>query len=103
MSINMLTVHIGCANKKEAEKIAQILLDKKLIACANFFPIDSFYLWKKNLEKTSEYSMMCKTRKELFSKIVKEVEAVHSYDVPVITAVEEKTTAAVEKWIKEEL
>jgi uncharacterized protein involved in tolerance to divalent cations len=99
----MLSVHVTCASKKEAQKIAQILLDKQLVACANFFSVDSMFLWKRKQEKASEYMLVCKTKKTLFPRIVKEVEAAHSYDVPVIAACEEKTTSTVEKWIEEEL
>ena len=37
-------VYITNPTKKEAEKIARHLLEKRLIACANVFPVGKFLL-----------------------------------------------------------
>ena len=42
----MAFVYITCKDKKEARKISRFLLEKKLIACANIFPIESMYRWE---------------------------------------------------------
>ena len=99
----MFSVTITCKDKKEAEKIAGILLDKKLIACANLFPMNSYYLWKGKKEESEEYMLLCKTRKEKLPAVEKEVKKAHSYDVPFISGHEEKATDDIERWLKEEL
>ena len=99
----MFSVTITCKDKKEAEKIAGILLDKKLIACANIFPIQSHYWWKGKKGTSDEYAVLGKTVEGKFAAIEKEVRKAHSYDVPFISAHEEKATADVERWLKEEL
>ena len=99
----MFSVTITCKDKKEAEKIVWILLDKKLIACANLFPVESHYLWKGKRESSDEYVVSGKTLKGRFAAIEKEVKKAHSYDVPFISMHEEKTTEDVERWLQEEL
>ncbi|PIN69730.1 hypothetical protein COV93_04350 [Candidatus Woesearchaeota archaeon CG11_big_fil_rev_8_21_14_0_20_43_8] len=37
----MKIFYVTCSNEEEARKITDILLDGKLIACANVFPIKS--------------------------------------------------------------
>lgn len=36
-------VYVTTHNKEEAEKIAQILVEEKFVACINMFPIYSIY------------------------------------------------------------
>jgi len=55
---------------------------KRLAACANYFPIESIYWWRKKLVLDKEYALILKTRKENFSKIKSLVKKLHSYQVP---------------------
>ncbi len=85
----IIVCYIPCSNKKEAEKIAKVLLDKKLIDCAGFWPIESMYFWppkNKKLVKSREVVIFAKTKKKLFKELEKEVKGLHSYKVPCIIA-----------------
>jgi periplasmic divalent cation tolerance protein len=82
-----IVIYVTCKNKPEAETIANTLLEEKLIACANIVPgIQSMYWWEGKVNTDQEVLMIIKTRKTLFSKIVKIVKAHHSYTVPEIIA-----------------
>ncbi len=82
-----IVVFITTANKGEAERISRILLDARLIACANIIKdVDSRFWWKEKKEKAREYLLIAKTRKALFKKLIKVVKKEHSYDVPEIIA-----------------
>jgi len=83
----IMLVYITCGSKEEAEKLAEILVEKKLAACVNYFPINSIYFWKNKIEKDKEYVMICKTLKEKFSEIEKVVKENHSYEVPAIMGI----------------
>ena len=80
----MILIYITCANKKEAIKISQALLKKRLIGCANYRPIESMYWWKGKLQTDKEYALIAKTTKKNFNRVKNEVEKIHSYDVPCI-------------------
>lgn len=99
----MISVYITCTNKKEAEKIAAVLLDKKLIACVNMFPVTSVFLWKGKKERSREYALLGKTIEGKFKGIEKEVRKLHSYKTPFIGMWEEQTTESVERWLWREL
>lgn len=86
----MLMVYITCKNETEARYIAQHLLETKLIACANFFPCESMYWWKKEIKHEKEYILIAKTIKKNFDRIKNEVLKTHSYDVPCIVGYEIK-------------
>ena len=80
----MIIVYITCKDKKEAKKISIHLLKKRLIACANLFPIESLYWWKNKINQDKEIVIIAKTQKENFLSIQKEVKKNHSYKVPCI-------------------
>jgi len=76
-------IFVACPSEKVADKIADTLLKKKLIACANIVPgVKSKYWWKGKIEMSGETLMMMKTKQSLFDKVEKEVRALHPYDVP---------------------
>src|SRR3989338_3440438 len=82
----MIAVYITCKDRGEAKKISRHLLNKRLIACANFFPIESMYWWKNKVNESKECAIIAKTVKDNFETIKKETKKVHSYEVPCIVA-----------------
>lgn len=86
MPTKFIAVYITAKDRKEAEKIAGILLRKRLIACANVMPIKSAYWWKGRIEKHGEFLLIAKTKKSLYKKILAEVKKHHSYSVPCVNA-----------------
>ena len=87
MEKTYIIVLVTTANRKEAETIAQKLLEKKLIACVNIIdPIASHFHWAGKTEKTQECLILMKSRKDLFNEIAETVKAMHSYEVPEILA-----------------
>lgn len=77
-------VYIVAGTQEEADKIIEHLLSKHLVACVNYFPISSKFWWEGKLDEADEVAMIAKSRMELRDEIIKEVRAVHSYDVPAI-------------------
>ena len=80
----MIIIYITCKDEDEAKKISRHLLDLRLIACANFFPVQSMYWWQSEITEDNEIALLCKSRKDCFEEIKKEVESIHSYDIPLI-------------------
>lgn len=48
--MKIISIYITYPNIEEAKKICTHLLEQKLIACANYFPIESAYWWKGKIE-----------------------------------------------------
>ena len=69
---------------ENAEIITQSLLEKKLIACAQRTTTQSAYRWKGKTIESDEILLQMKTKKSLFAHIRKEIEALHTYEVPEI-------------------
>lgn len=97
----MITVYITFQDMAEAKKIAGRLLQKKLIVCANMFPVESMFKWKGKIERDSEVAMLCKTGKGNFGRIEEEVKKLHSYELPCIVAFEwHDSNKDFSKWVK---
>jgi len=74
-------------NRQEAERIAQQLLEAKLIACANIIDsVSSIFRWSEKIEKAEECLVLIKSRRELFEEIAETIKELHSYEVPEIIA-----------------
>lgn len=96
-------IYITNKNKAETKKVALHLLKKKLIACANIFPIESVYRWKGKINNTKEYVALVKTKKANVGKIKKEVERIHSYECPCIIRFDASANEKFEKWVMSEI
>jgi periplasmic divalent cation tolerance protein len=71
------------APEKEAEKIAQTLLEERLIACANLLPgVTSLYWWEGKIERGAETLMLIKTSGKNAAKLLKRLKQLHSYTLP---------------------
>jgi len=80
----MIVVYIACTSEEEARNISRGLLERRLIACANIFPVKSMYWWKGAVEESNEHIIIAKTVSENFESVKKEVISLHSYEVPLI-------------------
>lgn len=99
----MILIYITCKDKEEAESISRYLLAKRLIACANLHPINSLYWWKNKIVNEDEIAILAKTVKENYEKIKKEVQRMHSYDVPCILKISAKVNPLYDDWVKKEV
>jgi periplasmic divalent cation tolerance protein len=82
-----IIVLVTTADRVEAEKISQALLNEKLIACANIVsPVASCFLWQGKIDKAEECLVVMKSRKDLFGELAQRVKTLHSYEVPEVLA-----------------
>ena len=77
--------YITCSKKKEAHKIAELHVKKKLVACANIIQnVDSVFNWKGKITKEKEVLIVGKTMNKNVQKIIQSVKKLHSYEVPCV-------------------
>jgi len=101
--MDFIFVYITNPTKKEAKKIAKHLLKKKLIACANIFPISSLCWWKGKIVDNNEFVLIAKTTKTNFEKVKKEVKKIHSYKIPCIIKIPVSSDKKYFDWLKREI
>ena len=82
-----IVVYTTCSGAKEAEKLARHLVENRLAACVNVLPrVGSFYRWKGQVQKDAEVLLIIKSSRGLFDRLRREVERLHSYEVPELIA-----------------
>ncbi len=125
-------LRLTCSNEKEADKVANALLVKHLVACVRQMPVSSSYWWKGEglrsrssfakatedsllglskksakegkIEKNNEVLLEMLSRLDYFEQIEKAVTKLHSYDTFVLEALPvSKISKDAQKWLSREL
>jgi len=96
-----IAVYITHENIEEARKVAAHLLEKRLIASANFFPIESTFWWHGSIKTAHEIVSILKTRAENWETVKSAVEKIHPYDVPCIIRFDIEANTAFESWVSD--
>jgi periplasmic divalent cation tolerance protein len=103
----MIIVYVTVENEKRAKELASHLLEKKLCACANIFPIISMYLWPPQsgqVEEGGETAVLIKTLEDKLKEIKSFIEKWHSYEVPLFFSIRPfSVNEKFENWLKAEL
>ena len=77
------------SSEKEAQSIAEELIDSSLAACVNIIPnIRSIYMWKGKRESSPEFLLIIKTNQDCFKSIAEKIKQLHSYDLPEIISIQ---------------
>ena len=100
----MIFIYSTFPSRREAERIGESLVRKKLAGCVNIFPIDSVYVWKGKISKDKEVATIIKTEKKNFKKIESFILKNHSYDTPCIIEIPlSRVTKKYLSWLKKNL
>jgi len=75
-------------NKKSISKIANKLVQKKLVACVNMTKISSVYSWQGKIENADEFLAIFKTTQKNKTKVKNEIKTTHPYKVPEIAEIQ---------------
>ena len=99
--MSFLTFYITHANEAEAKKLSDQLIEEKLVACANLFPIQSAYRWKGEVVNEAEWVSLVKTSKAMGRRVEARVLELHPYETPCIMRTEVAANEAYERWIED--
>ena len=70
-----------------AERLARVLVERRLAACVNVVPrVTSFYWWEGKLQEDGESLLVIKCPREGIDKLTTELVEAHPYDVPEVVA-----------------
>lgn len=72
---------------ESARAAASILVDERLLACANLLPgAISIYRWEGAIHADSEIVLIGKTRSDLVASAIERLRNLHPYETPCITS-----------------
>ncbi|MBX9635238.1 MAG: divalent-cation tolerance protein CutA [Magnetospirillum sp.] len=87
MGQDIRLIYITSPSRDEALKLARMLVEERLAACANVLgPITSVYWWDGKVNEDDEVALVAKTRATLVEALVARVKQVHSYDCPCVVS-----------------
>lgn len=94
-----LTFYITHPDEATAQRITDQLLEDRLIACANLFPVGSAYHWEGAVQHEKEWVSIVKTSLDREQELEAEIVRLHPYDTPCVMRFETRANAAYEAWI----
>lgn len=100
----MILIYVVCANMEEAKRISTYVLEHRLAACTNMYPIASAYWWEGKIVEDNEVVMIAKTVPDNFDKVKDAVLKLHSYQVPCIISIPvERVEPKYLRWLQGEV
>ena len=72
------------SNKKNALRLAKLLIQNKLAACVSIKQIFSIYEWNNNIEESKEFEITIKSKPEFKDDLIDFLNKISTYDVPQI-------------------
>lgn len=86
--MKLIAVFTTVGTLDQAREIAGVLVERKLVACAQISEIESFYRWKGALQNDKEFRVLLKTSAARYEAVEAAIRELHSYELPAIHAFE---------------
>lgn len=101
--MSVVSVYAIFADANEAERIGQAVVDDRLAACVNILgPVRSIYRWQGKVESADEVAAIFKTSDVQAGALMTRIAAMHSYEIPCITASPiDKILAGYAAWVED--
>src|SRR5437879_8211245 len=62
--------YVTAPDRETARTIARVVIEGRLAACANYWPVESRYWWRGAQEETNEFVIIFTTRRSLVRKLI---------------------------------
>ena len=72
------------SSKKNALRMAKLLIQNKLAACVSINQIFSIYQWDDDIEETKEFEITIKSKPELKDYLIDFLNKISTHDIPQI-------------------
>jgi periplasmic divalent cation tolerance protein len=102
--VSTLLVLTNVPERAVAERLADMLVEKRLAACVNILaPCRSVYRWQGAVQHDEEHPLLIKTTIERYPALEQALRAGHPYELPEIIALPvERGLAAYLDWVSAE-
>lgn len=99
-----LLVLTNLPERAVAERLADLLVERKLAACVNILaPCRSVYRWQGAVQHDEEHPMLIKTTVERYAELEQALREGHPYELPEIIALPvERGLPAYLQWVADE-
>ena len=91
------------SNKKNALRVAKLLIENKLAACVSIKQIFSIYEWDNDIEEAKEFEIIIKSKPEFKDYLVDFINEISTYDVPQIIYKKFNSDIKYYNWLNENI
>ena len=88
------------SSKKNALRLAKLLIKNKLAACVSMKEIFSIYEWDNDIEETKEYEITIKSKPEFKENLIDFLHKNSTYEIPQIVYKKYHTDMQYYDWLK---
>jgi periplasmic divalent cation tolerance protein len=86
--MDSLLVITNLPDRASAEKLAALLIERRLAACVNILaPCSSVYRWRGEIQHDEEHPLLIKTVQDRYTEVEATIRGNHPYELPEIIAV----------------
>lgn len=97
----MIILYTTHRDRASAEAITTILLEQRLIACVNYFPIEACLVWQGEQTTQNEVVALYKTSNATAADAEATILKHHPYEIPCIIKIPVTANSSYENWVKD--
>jgi periplasmic divalent cation tolerance protein len=98
----MLFIYTTCKNIDEAKELGSLIINKKIAACVDFWPISSCYEWEGSFQCVDQAMLLVTTFESKLEEVNEIISKNHSYSVPLIAGVDvRRVNSSYKEWMTE--
>lgn len=90
-------------SEKDAANALDRMLSAKMVACGNYFPCTSRFVWNESVQNEKEWVLIVKTSQKMVQNACDWLEKHHSYDVPAILSWSVEANESYVLWVEEQV
>jgi len=100
----MVFIYTTCESMEEAEKLGTLIINQKIGACVDFWPIKSCYNWEGSFECVDQAMLLITTLEAKLDPVTQILSEHHSYSVPMIAGVDvRRINHPYKEWMTKEI
>jgi periplasmic divalent cation tolerance protein len=100
----MVFIYTTCENSVDAKRLGKIIIESKLGACVDFWPIQSMYYWEGKLEEREQIMLLVTTLESKLEDVHELIAQNHTYSTPIIAGVDiRRLNREYKEWMTGEL
>lgn len=98
----MVFIYTTCKNMDEAKRLGSLIIEKKIGACVDFWPISSCFNWKGSFKCIDQVMLLVTTFETKLEEINEVISENHIYSVPLIAGVDvRRVNRPYKEWMME--
>jgi periplasmic divalent cation tolerance protein len=84
----MVFIYTTCKDMESARKLGQKIIESKIGACVDMWPIESMYYWKGEFQSKTQAMLMVSTIEKNLQGVDDLMSVKHEYNTPMIAGVD---------------